>query len=155
MAKLTRMSYGGTAAIVTSMGVVSGLSAVVSSRAAVISSLLVIALADNLTDSLAIHIYQESEKLEARQAFRSTVSNFFVRLTVAMSFVLLALLLPPERLAPFVIAWGMLLLSTITFLVARERGVAPFLEVLKHLAAATLVIAVSKAVGAWIEIHVH
>jgi len=57
MAKLTTLSYGGTAAIVTGMGLVVAFDAGTTSKATLISSLLVVAIADNLADSLAIHVY--------------------------------------------------------------------------------------------------
>jgi VIT1/CCC1 family predicted Fe2+/Mn2+ transporter len=154
MPALTRLSFGSTAGIVTSMGLISGLTAADGSKAALLASLLVIAIADNLTDSLAIHIYQESEKLESRQAFRSTVANFFARLLVASSFVVLAWLLPVSLVVPCGIAWGMALLGTLTFFVARHRGIPPLIEVGKHVGVAVVVIAVSKALGAFITAHV-
>jgi VIT1/CCC1 family predicted Fe2+/Mn2+ transporter len=153
-AKLRALSYGGTAAIVTSMGLIVGLRAGAASRSALVSSLLLVALADNLTDSLAIHVYQESEHLDGRRAFRATVGNFLVRFFVAMSFVLLVLALPSAYLVPLTLGWGMVLLSTLTWLVARSRGAPPFVEVAKHLALAVVVIGVSRAIGDWIVAHV-
>lgn len=64
-----RYSYGGTAAIVTSVGLVVGFGAASLSRSAVVSGLLIIAIADNISDSLSIHVYQESENLESRAPF--------------------------------------------------------------------------------------
>lgn len=150
MSKLTTLSYGGTAAIVTGMGLVVAFDAGTTSKATLVGSLLVVAIADNLADSLAIHVYQESEKLDSRRAFRSTVANYLTRLVVAGSFVVLALLMPAHSLVPVVLAWGMALLCTLTYFVARARGAAPGPEVLKHVAVAIVVIGLSRAVGAWI-----
>ena len=132
------------------MGLVVAFDGGTTSKATLISSLLVVAIADNLADSLAIHVYQESENLDARQAFRSTVANYVTRLVVAGSFVILALVMPAPRLVPVALAWGMALLCALTYFVARARGVAPGLEVLKHLAVAIVVILVSRGIGAWI-----
>jgi VIT1/CCC1 family predicted Fe2+/Mn2+ transporter len=154
MTRLTTLSYGGTAAIVTGMGLVVAFDAGTTSRATLISGLLVVAIADNLADSLAIHVYQESEKLDSRKAFRSTVANYVTRLVVAGSFVILALVLPARSLVPVVVAWGMALLCTLTYFVARARGAPPWLEVVKHLTVALVVIVVSRVVGAWILAHV-
>jgi VIT1/CCC1 family predicted Fe2+/Mn2+ transporter len=153
MAKLTSLSYGSTAAIVTSMGLIVGLTGDLGSRAAVISSLLLVAVADNLSDSLAIHSYQESEKLDARQSFRSTVGNFFARLVVAGSFVVLAVFVPSGYLIQVALVWGLLLLGTLTFLVARSRGIAPMVEVGKHVAVAAVVVLLSRVIGNWILGH--
>jgi VIT1/CCC1 family predicted Fe2+/Mn2+ transporter len=150
MATLTQLSYGGTAAIVTGMGLIVGFESATASKATLIGSLLLIAVADNLADSLAIHAYQESERLASKEAFRSTVTNFLTRFLVAASFVILVLALPLGRLTPAALAWGMVLLSTLTYFVARHRGVAPLPEVAKHLAVAIVVIVVSRAIGTWI-----
>jgi hypothetical protein len=150
MAKLTTMSYGGTAAIVTGMGLVVAFDAGTTAKATLIGSLLVVAIADNLADSLAIHVYQESENLEARDAFRSTVANYVTRLVIAVSFVTLALVVPARSLVPAVLAWGVALLCTLTYFVSRSRGASPGLEVVKHLAVAAVVIVVSRVIGAWI-----
>ena len=61
--KISRISYGGTAAIVTSMALITGLNTVGTGKSTLITALLIVALADNITDSLSIHIYQESERL--------------------------------------------------------------------------------------------
>lgn len=154
MATLTRLSYGGTAAIVTGMGLIVGFDRATASRATLIGSLLLIAVADNLADSLAIHAYQESERLTSSQAFRSTVTNFLTRFLVTASFVILALALPLGRLTPAALVWGMSLLATLTYFVARTRGVAPVPEIAKHIGVAIVVIVVSRGIGTWILAHV-
>jgi len=150
MAGLTTLSYGGTAAIVTGMGLVVAFDGSAASKAALTGSLLVVAVADNLADSLAIHVYQESEQLDSRQAFRSTVTNYLARLLVAGSFVALAVLLPTRLLVPVALAWGLSLLCTLTYFVARSRGASPAVEVVKHLGVAIAVILLSRGIGAWI-----
>ena len=154
LAKLTRASYGGTAAIVTSMGLMVGLTAGRDARAAIVARLLVIAVADNLSDSLAIHMYQESENLEVHSAFRATVFNFVARLLIGSSFVVLALFLPFGLLVPVGLAWGLFLLGTITYQLARQRQANPLSEVAKHLALAAAVIVMSRIIGTFILRHI-
>lgn len=150
MFKTSRISYGGSAAIATSMALVSGLGAAGATKPVVASALLIAALADNLTDSLSIHIFQESEQLDQKEAFVGTLSNFATRLLVCLSFILLVGLLPVSVALGGILAWGMLLLAALTFLVARERKVGALLEVAKHLLVAASVVIVSKAIGHWI-----
>jgi ABC-type molybdate transport system permease subunit len=78
-----KLSFGSTAAIVTSMALIVGIDATRGSTGALLSSILIAGLADNLTDSLSVHIYQESEKLPERQAFRTTATNFVARFSVS------------------------------------------------------------------------
>jgi len=125
------VSFGNTAAIVTSMGLIVGLDAATAKFAAVVGSLLLAGLADNVTDSLSVHIYQESERLPERQAFRTTLINFAARFSLSLSFALLFVLL-------------------LSYLVARTRSVSAFGEIWKHGAVAVVVILISKAVGVWI-----
>jgi VIT1/CCC1 family predicted Fe2+/Mn2+ transporter len=144
------ISFGGTAAIVTSMGLIQGLDAAASSKQAIISALLIVALADNLSDSLSVHVYQEAEQLEAREAFRSTLANFVTRLLVALSFVALVITLPRDSLAVVTVAWGFLLLALLTVRIARARGAHIGREIAKHVVIAAIVILISRWLGSWI-----
>ncbi len=148
--KTSRISYGGTAAIVTSTALINGLSAADATRSIIISALLIAAIADNLTDALSVHIFQESEQLDQTDAFRGTITNFFTRLFLCISFVLLVWLFPRAYATTVATLWGALLLATLTYLVARERKVKPLPEVLKHMLVAAAVSTASMMIGHWI-----
>ena len=144
------ISFGGTAAIVTSMGLITGLDAAASSRQSIASTLLIVALADNLSDSLSVHVYQEAEQLDSREAYRSTLANFVTRLLVALSFVVLVITLPRDSLVAVTLAWGFLLLALLTFRIARARGARVGKEIAKHVVIAAIVLVISRWLGAWI-----
>ena len=116
-------------------------------KAAIAGSLLILALADNLTDSLGLHIYQESERPPPREAFVTTVANFLTRLLLAFSFVALVLILPSPRVIYVSIVWGLSLLAGLSFVMARLRKVSAVLEIAKHCAVALAVIALSQLIG--------
>src|SRR5690242_18138672 len=105
MIRPSRISFGGTAAIVTSMALIAGLEAADAGKAGVISGLLIAAVADNLSDSLSVHMYQESERLEQKDAFIGTVANFATRFVVCVSFVLIVGLLPKRLATVWGVAW--------------------------------------------------
>ena len=132
------------------MGLILGLQAAESSQRAIVSALLIVALADNLSDSLSVHVYQEAERLDGRAAFISTIANFVTRLLAASTFVLLVIVLPRDFLAWAAVAWGMTLLAWLTGRIARARGVPVGKEIVKHVAIAALVLAVSRLLGGWI-----
>ena len=154
MIRPSRISFGGTAAIVTSMALIAGLEAANAGRASVISALLIAAVADNLTDSLSVHMYQESERFERKDAFVGTLTNFTTRLVVCLSFVIIVVLIPSRMAMVAGMAWGLSLLAILTYILARQRQVSILSEVTKHLGVALLVIAVSRVVGQWIARHV-
>ena len=136
------------------MALIAGLDAAHAGKASVISALLIAAVADNLTDSLSVHMYQESERLEQTEVFIGTLSNFVTRLIVCMSFVVIVLVSPGHLAAVWGMAWGMSLLIVLTCLLARYRRVGALSEIGKHIAVAVAIILVSKNVGRWIATHV-
>ena len=148
MKTLQNFSFGGTAALVTSMALIVGLEAATVQKAAVVTGLLIIGIADNLTDSLSVHIYQESERLAQRDALRTTIANFFTRFGVCLSFVAILLILPPS--AAMSLIWGFALLAVLSYFLAKARGASPVSEIIIHCAVAFAVIAISKAIGAWL-----
>ena len=151
MFRTSRISYGGTAAIVTSTALISGLSAANATKPLIVSALLIAALADNLTDALSIHIFQESEQLDQKEALTGTITNFLTRLLLCVSFVVLVGLFPLAHAGEVAIAWGMVLLAALTYLVAHERKVNAPLEVVKHVVVASAVILGSIAIGHWVN----
>ena len=154
MIELRKLSFGGPAAIVTGMALIVGLGAATIAKSAVITGLLIIGIADNLTDSLSVHIYQESEKLAERDAFRTTVANFFTRVFVCITFIVILLLLPASRAILVSLIWGFALLSVLSYFLARTRGVSAVSEILKHCALALAVIAISRAIGTWLPVMI-
>jgi len=114
----SRVSFGATAAIVTSMGLVAGLEAANAETATMEGALLIAAIADNLTDSLSVHMYQESERLEPRDALVGTLTNFAARLIVCLSFVLIVALFGTHTAAVGGIVWGMSSLGGLTYMLA-------------------------------------
>ena len=154
MIKPTRISFGGTAAIVTSMALIAGLDAAKAGKATMVSALLIAAVADNLTDSLSIHMYQESERLEQKEAFVGTLTNFATRFILCLSFVLIVMLFREHAAVAGGIVWGMSLLTVLTYILARHRKVGAMSEVGKHLAVALIIIFISKGIGHWITTHV-
>ena len=77
------------------------------SKPTIIAGLLIIGFADNLTDLVSIHIYQESEKLEQHSALRSTLGNFVTRLVISLSFAILVLGFSSWNTVVFMsVVWG-------------------------------------------------
>ena len=148
--KPTWISFGGTAAIVTSMGLILGLDAATSSQRTIVSSLLIVALADNLTDSLSVHVYQEAERLESHQAFMATAANFVTRLLASLSFVALVIVTPRVLLIMVAGLWGFLLLTLLTYRLARARGANVGQEIMRHFAVAATVLLINRLLGTWI-----
>jgi hypothetical protein len=125
-------------------------------KSAIVSGLLIVGLADNLTsDTLSIHIFQESELLEQRSAFRITIGNVLTRACIAGTFVTLSLLLSGLSAVLACLAWGLTLLVGLTCLVARTRRASAATELLKHITLAAIVVLASGLIGSWVGVLVH
>ena len=149
------MSFGTSSAIVTSVGLIVGFGAANIAKPTIVAGLLIVGLADNVTDSLSIHIYQELERLNEGTAFRATLGNFATRLFVSLSFVLLVLIFSGVNSILASLAWGVLLLVGLTWCVARSRNASALTEIAKHLAIAGIVVAVSRVTETFINTYVH
>ena len=149
MTHLTKFSFGTTSAVVTSLAFVVGLSG--ASKATIILSLLVFALADNISDSLGIHIFQESDLKDSRVVSVSTVFNFFTRLSLVIIFVLIVAFLPIDYAVIVSLIYGLSVLSVLSYLIAKERKSSVYTSIFGHVAIAILVIAVSYVFRVWIS----
>jgi VIT1/CCC1 family predicted Fe2+/Mn2+ transporter len=147
---LRDISFGTTSALVTGMALVTGLDAAGTARATIVAGLLVFALADNLTDSLSLHVYRESARPSNTTGARATLANFLARACVSASFVLIVALAPARLAVPLALVWGTAALGALTTVLARERRAAIATEILKHLALAAVVIGTSKLIGRWL-----
>ncbi len=154
MVKIYKFSMGATAAIVTSMGLIAGLAYESNAKTSIIAGLLVIAIVDNISDSLGIHIYKESEGANKQEIKSSTLGNFIIRLIITIIFVTIVLLFPPY--IAFIVSsiWGLVLLTTLSYLIARIKMTNPLREVVYHLAIALLVIIGCKLLGNFISYHI-
>lgn len=146
----TKFSFGFSSALITSLGLIVGLNAGSNAKLNIIGGLLIIALADNISDSFGIHIYQESEYRSHREVWRSTFSNFIARMLVVISFVLLIVFLPLSIAVVVSIVWGMLLLICLSFLIAKNNNANILKAIIEHLSIATMVIIASHFAGRFI-----
>jgi len=146
----TKFSFGMTSATVTDLALIVGLNQTANAKMSIVAAILIIALADNISDSLGIHIFQESERKEQKEIWLSTSTNFITRILVSLTFMLLVLFLPMNLAVISSIVWGLLLLSLLSYTIAKDEGANPSLEVIKHLGIAILVILGSELIRRFI-----
>jgi vacuolar iron transporter family protein len=147
---LTKFSFGATSAIVTSLAFIVGLSKGVNPKFYIIGSLLVIAIADNISDSLGIHIYQESELKKSKIVNMSTFTNFLTRFSLIVTFILLVYFLPMNYAIITSLVWGVSLLSVMSYKIARKQRANPYVAIIEHVAVSLIVIAISNFLSVWI-----
>jgi vacuolar iron transporter family protein len=145
--KLSNFSFGAVSAVITCLAIITSFDIAKTSKLMVIGSLCVIALADNISDTLGIHIYQEGEFSSFRKVWRSTLWNFIARLFAILVFILFVFVLPPALAIVCSILYGFLILTGISYLVARKRHVAPKPIIVEHIVIAIVVLGLSKYIA--------
>ncbi len=150
MSHLTRFSFGATSAIVTGLAFIVSLSGGPDPRNSIIGSLLVFAVADNVADSLGIHVFQESDLKDKAAVNTSTVSNFATRLGMILSFCALVYLLPIQLAVLACAVWGVSVLVVLSYLIAKEQKARVSTAIAQHLAVAFLVMGGSLLLRDWI-----
>ena len=146
------VSFGLTSGVITTLGLLVGLSAGTSSRLAVIGGVFTIALADSMSDALGIHVSEEAEGVHSqREVWIATVATFGSKLGMALTFAIPVILLDLDAAVVVSILWGALALSLLSWNLARSQGVNPRVVVTEHLVVAAVVITASYLVGRWIS----
>ena len=143
----SRFSFGATSSTVTSLGLIFGLLTSGNPQASVIGSLLVIAVADNIADSLGIHIYRESTATHKENTRMFTISNFITRFGIALTFVALFALLPLDLAASFCTAIGVGILVFLSYMIGVQQKTSILKEIGIHLGIAIPVIIISHFLG--------
>jgi predicted neutral ceramidase superfamily lipid hydrolase len=133
-------SFGATSAVITGLAVIIGLSRTANPVIGITTALVVIAIADNISDSFGIHIHQESQKESVKEVRKTTFTNFVTRVAVVSIFVLLVILLPMTVAVALSIFYGMAVISTISYFIAKDQKAKPHKIVFRHLLITVLVI---------------
>jgi len=147
-ADLRNYIFGSSAAIITDVSLIVGLGSARTGKAPILAGLLTIAIADNISDSLGIHMYKESEGLGEKLSLLSTVLNFLSRLLISLTFVAIVLVLPMAQAIAAGLIWGLLLIVVISYLISRRNKDNPVKEILIHVLTAVAVVALSRLLGA-------
>lgn len=146
-------SFGITSGIITTLGLMVGLHSGTNSKLAVIGGILTIAIADAFSDALGIHISEESEnKHTAKEIWVSTIATFFSKFIFALIFIIPVLLLELSIAIRVSIIWGLLILSFLSYKIARAQKINPWKVIIEHLAIAFIVIIITHYLGNWIAL---
>jgi len=149
---MTGLSFGLTSGVVTTLGLMVGLYSGTRSRAAVIGGVLVIAVADSLSDALGIHVSEESEnKHTLREIWEATLATFAAKLTVTASFLVPLIFLDLAAAVLVSVVWGYVLIGLFSFYISRGHEPRPWKVVVEHFLIATIVIAATHYIGEWIS----
>ena len=148
----TGLSFGLTSAIITTLGLMVGIYSGTRSRLAVIGSILIIAIADAFSDSLGIHISEESEnKHTSREIWESTIYTFLSKFVFAVTFIVPVIIFDLRSAVIISVIWGILLLAFFSYYLARNEKTAAWKVILEHIFVALVVIFITHSAGLFIR----
>lgn len=149
----TGLSFGLNSAVITTLGLIIGLSAGTHYKTVVLGGILTIAIADALSDSMGIHISEESEgKHTQKQIWISTLSTFLTKFLISISFMFPVLFLPLTGATIISLLWGFLLLILFSYYIGRDEKVNTWRVILEHISIAFMVVLVTHYTGTWVSV---
>ncbi|ODS35937.1 MAG: hypothetical protein A7316_10545 [Candidatus Altiarchaeales archaeon WOR_SM1_86-2] len=144
-------SFGLTSGVITTLGLMVGLHSSTHSALVVIGGILVIAIADALSDALGVHISEEYENQHTtKEIWAATITTFLSKGIFALTFIIPVLLFQLSTAIIVGIIWGLSLITIFSFYMAKQQGVKPYRVVMEHLVIAILVIVVTHYIGEWV-----
>ncbi|GAB3280708.1 hypothetical protein [Parahaliea aestuarii] len=148
----TGFFFGATSGVITPCGLLVGLAAGTGSVTTVISGILIVAIADSMSDALGIHLSEESGAGNShRRVWIATITTFITKLLVALTFVLPFLILPMDGAIIAALLWASILITFMSWQIARLQGERAGPVVAEHLLVTAAVVVVSHLVGIWIH----
>lgn len=150
---VTGISFGLTSAVITSLGMIVGLYSATSSKLAVVAAIIIIAIADGLSDAVGLHLVEESEtdkgrtKHTQKEIWLTTIFTFLSVCGFSLTFAVPILLFRPKTAIFIAILWGILLLILLNLRIAKIRKENPIKLIFEHVLLALFVIIISNLVG--------
>lgn len=143
------LCFGITSGIITTMGLMVGLDVGTNSRLAVLGGILTIAIADSFSDALGIHMSVESGKSSTtKEIWESTLSTFLAKLIFSSSFLIPVILMKDLFTAIVInICWGMIVLTVLTYIIAKDRKESVIRSLFEHLGTAVAVLLLATFAG--------
>jgi VIT1/CCC1 family predicted Fe2+/Mn2+ transporter len=146
------LSFGLTSGVITTLGMIVGVNASTSSRLAVIAAIVAIAIADAFSDSVAMHVSEESEGVHTRKdIWEATLTTFLTKFILALTFVIPIWFLPLDIAVVVDIVWGLSIMTTFNILLAQSQEENVPRVVFEHLVIAIIVVVVTYIVGSFLS----
>lgn len=146
------LSFGLTSGVITTLGLIVGLNSGTHSKIIVIGGILLIAIADSLSDAFGIHLSEESEgKHSPKEIWISTLATFAFKLITALTFIIPVLIFNLPTAIIVSVAWGILILGILSYTLAKKQNKSPLKLIAEHVLIAGLVILIAHLVGDWIK----
>ena len=147
----TGLFFGATSGVITTIGLIVGLNAGTRSITAVMGGILVIAVADAMSDALGIHLAEEADpNTDQAHVWAATIMTFLTKFVFSISFAIPLLLLPLTTAVAVSVVWGLLVIVVLSYFLAKTQDESPLYIIGEHVGIAILVLVFSHYIGVWV-----
>ena len=144
--------FGTASGVITTMGMIVGLYSSSAARLAIIGGIFTVSVADALSDALGEHISEESKTHpKARDVRNITISTFFSKLIIGLSFVIPFIFLPVGHAVLISVIYSALVLILLSLRIAKRTGQNRFEVITEHLLVGFAVVVITFFLGKWVE----
>lgn len=141
-------NFGLTSGVITTLGLIVGLNSGTQLKLAVIAGIITIAVADAFSDALGIHVSQEADNsCSSRELWMATLSTFIFKFIFALTFIVPVLILPLGTSIIVSIIWGFVLITSASYLIAKQTNQKPSHVITEHLLISIAVILIANYLG--------
>lgn len=142
------LSFGLTSGVITTLGMIVGVSSSTHSTSAVMGAIVAIAVADALSDAFGIHVSEEAENQHTeREIWESTSATLVSKFIFAMTFIVPVLLFDLNTAVLVGVIWGMALISIFSAAMAKQQDKKWHMVVGEHLLITSVVVGVTYVIG--------
>ncbi len=146
------LSFGVTSGIITTLGLVIGLNFGTHSKLAVIGGILIIAIADALSDGFGMYISKEEEDPKNQKGrWGETIGLALSKFIITLTFAIPVMIFPLDFAVILSIIWGVVVMMVLLFYIAEKEKKSPWKVIAQHLIVVFLVIIVTYLAGNWIS----
>jgi len=146
------LGFGLTSGIITTLGLIIGLDSSTGEKTVVIAGILVIAIADALSDAAGMYSSEEAEKKSPKKVWESSLATLAFKFIFALTFLVPVLIFQLSTAIIASVIWALFLITLFSLHIANVRNIKPQKIVFEHLAITIIVIVASYFAGKLIGI---
>jgi len=147
--------FGVTSGVITTLGLIVGLNSSTGSVLVVTGGIMIIAIADAMSDALGIHVSEEFENVHKdKEIWAATIMTFLSKFVFAAIFIIPFLLFSLSMAIKISIVGGLSVIVIFSYLMAKSYQKNPIKVVFEHLLIAELVIIFTHCIGDWVSVYI-
>ena len=141
-------NFGLTSGVITTLGLMVGLNSSTNSKLVVIGGILIIAIADALSDSLGMHCAAESQnRIRTRELWEVTYATFVYKFLFSAIFIFPVLFFELSKAVLMCIFIGLYLIFVNGLVLARAQKISPIKVICEHIILTVIVIITTHFIG--------